>query len=807
MATCATSEIPGFDYLVIMDLEAAGDDPYDVNRQEIVEWPWVVFDLRQRVAVDSKLIYIAPQWGLNPNPSPDLVPGLGIDVAFSPSLKDAVAKFDTYLYHSFALRQKSFCLLTDGQWELPQVLAIEATRKAVPLGSHFRTYFDLRTEFAKCYSTGPQPSDRQTIVNYLAINVSGKTAGRESCLVIADVVARLQNDGHVFANPNVFSEIDWAALSDRIPAVAIPVAAAVPVGGIVRLRGLPWTCSENDVVNFFLGIPIVPNGVHFVRNAHGKATGEAFVQLHTQESVHFALQRHKKMMGRRYIEVFKSSPVDMSNHLGRADARRQLHQQQVMHAQAHKAAAAVAAANDSNTIAPSSSSSARVPLPSHVSSPFSMYPATAISPQGSRGSVGPGTHQGMYQHMSQQLPHQFQEQQFKHQPRNKQDLQENDNMQGYSSEGHHDSSSRGSNNRRIGDLSRSIVLRIVGLPQYMNPDDVVRLFEGLEMVGNGVHFLPSSEGTGSTGDVFVEFTSESWAKKALTRSPITVDNKTILVLRSSHREMSTALTSSPDSVRYLDAGPGRSMIEGSTQKSRPLSMPVYSQYNSAHDLAIRTSAISLGGVSKGSSAGGDELFGTERHHNFENSTPCPSGSARAGAEKDEYFALVVGHWDVGGESLGGLLTGIPGLCRNGVFVDEEAGKGEALAYLAFLSANDRDNAVLSRTNDTGMLNRDASHCVQIVSSKTFSSNTDQQPGCIVRVSGLSSDADDADIFEFFKELDIPRGGIFRTDDGDGLTSGSAWVRFASREHAKNAVDNYNLKMMGRCRIGVQNVHG
>jgi inhibitor of KinA sporulation pathway (predicted exonuclease) len=310
------------DYLVIIDLEASGNDTYNVNRSEITEWPWVVYDARNLLVVDAKQVFIAPQWSPNPNPSPEQVENLDTDVAFSPSLKDAVAKFDAYLYSSFAVHHKTFCLLADGPWDLRHLLLLEAARKAVSLAPHFRTFFNLRTEFERCYPTAPPPADRQHMVDFLSIPASAKAVGLESCHVLADIVTRLQHDAHVFATPEVIPEFDWAAMSARVPAVAVPVAAAVPVGGVVRLRGLPWTCVEQDVADFFLGIPIVPKGIHFVKNAHGKATGEAFVQLHAIESVQHALQRHKQTMGRRYIEVFKSNPVDMSNHLGRADARR-----------------------------------------------------------------------------------------------------------------------------------------------------------------------------------------------------------------------------------------------------------------------------------------------------------------------------------------------------------------------------------------------------------------------------------------------------------------------------------------------------
>lgn len=79
-----------------------------------------------------------------------------------------------------------------------------------------------------------------------------------------------------------------------------------------------------EVETFLERIPIVPGGVHFVNNAQGRSTGEAFVQIATLAGVEDALRRHRGCVGKRYIEVFKSSPGDMATFLGRVDARRQV---------------------------------------------------------------------------------------------------------------------------------------------------------------------------------------------------------------------------------------------------------------------------------------------------------------------------------------------------------------------------------------------------------------------------------------------------------------------------------------------------
>ncbi|KAA8549754.1 hypothetical protein F0562_001228 [Nyssa sinensis] len=73
---------------------------------------------------------------------------------------------------------------------------------------------------------------------------------------------------------------------------------------IVRLRGLPFICSETDVADFFHGLDIVD--VLFVHKI-GKFTGEAYCVLGYPFQVDLALQRNRQVIGRRYVEVFRST--------------------------------------------------------------------------------------------------------------------------------------------------------------------------------------------------------------------------------------------------------------------------------------------------------------------------------------------------------------------------------------------------------------------------------------------------------------------------------------------------------------------
>ncbi|CAH0559214.1 unnamed protein product [Brassicogethes aeneus] len=77
--------------------------------------------------------------------------------------------------------------------------------------------------------------------------------------------------------------------------------------GCVRLRGLPFGCSKEEIAQFFTGLEIVPNGITLLTDYSGRSSGEAYVQFVNREVAEKALQKHREKIGHRYIEIFRSS--------------------------------------------------------------------------------------------------------------------------------------------------------------------------------------------------------------------------------------------------------------------------------------------------------------------------------------------------------------------------------------------------------------------------------------------------------------------------------------------------------------------
>ncbi|VDO08073.1 unnamed protein product [Rodentolepis nana] len=90
------------------------------------------------------------------------------------------------------------------------------------------------------------------------------------------------------------------------------------MAAFVRIRGLPYSATAEDVVNFFKDVKIKneKRGVSFPQGPNGRSNGEAFVELENDDELEAALSFHKKHMGKRYIEVFRSDESEKQRAMG-----------------------------------------------------------------------------------------------------------------------------------------------------------------------------------------------------------------------------------------------------------------------------------------------------------------------------------------------------------------------------------------------------------------------------------------------------------------------------------------------------------
>jgi len=92
--------------------------------------------------------------------------------------------------------------------------------------------------------------------------------------------------------------------------------------GYLRMRGLPFAATKENVVEFFKDFPPDLDSIIFSYRADGRSTGEAYVQFTTAEEAKSAMQSlNRNMMGTRYIELFVSSKDEHRRMHNRSVAR------------------------------------------------------------------------------------------------------------------------------------------------------------------------------------------------------------------------------------------------------------------------------------------------------------------------------------------------------------------------------------------------------------------------------------------------------------------------------------------------------
>ncbi|CAH1269475.1 ESRP1 [Branchiostoma lanceolatum] len=192
-----------------------------------------------------------------------------------------------------------FCLVVDGQQAMRQCLHPETCKKGISLPDYFYAFFDLRREFRKFQSTSPAPiGSVGDMAQHLGLDVTAVDECQAMCLVIQ----RLIGSGHKFTDPET---VDY-----KYEPGTYQKSELIDDDTILRVRGLPWQSSDQDIARFFRGLNITKGGVAVCLNPQGRRNGEALVRFASKEHRDLALLRHKHHIGQRYIEVYKATGED-----------------------------------------------------------------------------------------------------------------------------------------------------------------------------------------------------------------------------------------------------------------------------------------------------------------------------------------------------------------------------------------------------------------------------------------------------------------------------------------------------------------
>ena len=91
-----------------------------------------------------------------------------------------------------------------------------------------------------------------------------------------------------------------------------------PHTGYIRLRGLPFNATKQDLLDFFREFKPIESSVMVTYRVDGRATGEGYAAFDDAEDAKGAMTMHKRTIGSRYIELFISNKEEYTRNVARS---------------------------------------------------------------------------------------------------------------------------------------------------------------------------------------------------------------------------------------------------------------------------------------------------------------------------------------------------------------------------------------------------------------------------------------------------------------------------------------------------------
>eukprot|EP00301_Raphidiophrys_heterophryoidea_P024817 c8175_g1_i3.p1 GENE.c8175_g1_i3~~c8175_g1_i3.p1 ORF type:complete len:382 (-),score=88.29 c8175_g1_i3:70-1215(-) len=312
-----------FDYLVVLGLQATCDEGKNPvvtgENREIIEFSWVTFDVKAGSILDERQFFVKPEFAGGLTPFCTILTNIAADkLVTAISLQDVVREFDSYVHSSFISSSKSFCLLTDGTWEIKVCLRKEAARKQILLPQYFSLFINLQFDFVKAFPDATSSINVKSMLKYLSLHVE-TTKPRlaiDKCRDVCRVLPALTQAGRAFEPATVPADYDPdtdesvvdnpSSTPELVTRLASTSNELEDFGScVVRLRGLPYEVTVADVKQFFTDLNVTD--VIFVLNFNARPTGEALVRFFTTKEAAKATTFDKQNLGRRYVEVYPST--------------------------------------------------------------------------------------------------------------------------------------------------------------------------------------------------------------------------------------------------------------------------------------------------------------------------------------------------------------------------------------------------------------------------------------------------------------------------------------------------------------------
>uniref|UniRef100_A0A8D3D985 Epithelial splicing regulatory protein 2 n=1 Tax=Scophthalmus maximus TaxID=52904 RepID=A0A8D3D985_SCOMX len=351
----------------------ANGDKLGSDEREIILLVWQIVDLRDKKVGELHRCVVKPdtldlteqckeETGLTPD-----------DLLEAEPLDKALQQFQQSVSSEVKCLGRSSCTLcVNSPLVIRQALHPEASKKNLVLPENFFSFVDARKEFQKCcpnadpvqkltlasmlecilFYSKAEPVDSETVIRArglpwqssdqdiarffkglniakggvaLCLNAQGRRNGEALVRFINSEHRDLALERHKHHMGSRYIEV-YKATGEEFLKIAGGTSNEVAQflskenQVIIRMRGLPFTATPQEVLSFLGPESPVTDGAEgllFVKYPDGRPTGDAFVLFSCEEYAQNALKKHKQILGKRYIELFRSTAAEVQQVLNR----------------------------------------------------------------------------------------------------------------------------------------------------------------------------------------------------------------------------------------------------------------------------------------------------------------------------------------------------------------------------------------------------------------------------------------------------------------------------------------------------------
>jgi len=174
------------DFYIVLDFEATCEKDIRIRAPEIIEFPLVVIDAREKRIIDEIQIYVKPL--IRPILTPFCVELTGI----SQETVDGATDFPRAMKQimSFLDKYSNFAFVTCGNWDLETMLPIQAAHSRIKIHDCFSRWINVKAEYQRCYNE--RARGMLFMLNRLGITLIGRHhSGIDDCRNIAKIVIHM----------------------------------------------------------------------------------------------------------------------------------------------------------------------------------------------------------------------------------------------------------------------------------------------------------------------------------------------------------------------------------------------------------------------------------------------------------------------------------------------------------------------------------------------------------------------------------------------------------------------------------------